>query len=149
LRRRRGPGGTLSAFRPHAGGALGNLERGAKKIKKKEVQKKLPEKRKIMKQKEGGNGNLPGRNQHFPLPVALGCDHLLGNSFRPGALGGRSVTRTGFRCRSLLLLAPGGEFIQELLANHRLQRSGVLHNWRVGAGRREVCRKTKYEVPEE
>ena len=102
-----------------------------------------------MKQKEGGNGNLPGRNRHFLLPVALGRDLLPGYNFLPGALGGRSTARTGFRCRRFLFLAPGGKFVQELLANHRLQRSGVLHDRGVGAGRWEICRKMKYKVPEE
>ena len=102
-----------------------------------------------MEQRESVNENLPGSNRHLPLPVAFGGDLLPGNHFLPGALGRGSVARTGFRCRRFLLLAPGGKFVQELLANHRLQRSGVLHDRGVGAGRWVICRKMKYKVPEE
>ena len=87
-----------------------------------------------MKQKESGNENLPGSNRHFPLPVMLGGDLFPANNFLPGALGRRSIARTGFGCRRFLLLAPGGKFLQELLANLCLQRGGVLHNLWVGAG---------------
>ena len=87
-----------------------------------------------MKQKESENENLPGSNRHFPFPVALGGDLFPANNFLPGALGRGSIVRTGFRCRRLLLLAPGGKFLQEFLANLCLQRGGVLHNLWVGAG---------------
>jgi hypothetical protein len=54
--------------------------------------------------------------------------------FSPEAFGRRGLARTGIRCRSLVLLAPSGEFVQELLANLGLQRGGVLMDLWVDVG---------------
>ncbi len=104
------------------------------KRKKKEVQKEQPGKRDSRNKKEKRNGSSPGSNRHFSLPVALGGDLFPANHFLPGALGRRRIARTGFGCRRFILLAPGGEFLQELLANLCPQRGGVLHNLWVAAG---------------
>ena len=66
------------------------LSAGLKDKEKREFRKSF-RKRKIMKQKESGNGSSPGSNRHFPLPVAFGGNQFPGNHFLPEALRKRSI----------------------------------------------------------
>ena len=61
------------------------LSAGLKDKEKREFRKSF-RKRKIMKQKESGNGSSPGSNRHFPLPGAFGGNQLPGNHLLPEAL---------------------------------------------------------------
>jgi hypothetical protein len=78
--------------------------------------------------------DLPGRNRHLLVLVALRAYLLSPKDFSPRAFGRRSLARAGVSSRSIVLLALGHKFVQELLANLGLQRGGVLMDLWVDVG---------------
>ena len=65
--------------------------------------------------------NLPGRNRHLLMLVALRAYLLSPKDFRPRAFGRRSLARAGVSSRHLVLLALGHELVQELIPGLGLQ----------------------------
>ena len=57
---------------------------------------------------------LPGSSWHRLAPVAAHAHFLLPHGLGPEALGGRGLAGTGIRCRLLVLLALGHEFVPKL-----------------------------------
>ena len=78
--------------------------------------------------------NLPGRNRHPLMLVALRAHLLSSKDFSPRAFGRRSLARAGVSSQSIVLLALGHKLVQELLANLGLQRGGVLMDLWVDVG---------------
>jgi hypothetical protein len=77
------------------------------------VEKKQPEKELGKKEASKRIRNLPGSSWHRLAPVAAHAHFLLPHGLGPEALGGRSMAGAGIRCRLLVLLALGHEFVHK------------------------------------
>jgi hypothetical protein len=91
--------------------SAGLREKMEKKVRQSNEARKFTGKR----QKERKIGNLPGSDQNL-TPVLLPGIGLAAVALL-GALGGGIFAGAGLRGRSFVLAAPGGQVVQELLAN--------------------------------
>ena len=78
--------------------------------------------------------NLPGRNRHPLLLVALRAYLLPSNDFCSRAFGRGSMARAGASSWRITLLAFGHEFVQKLIPNLGLQGGHMLMDLWVDAG---------------
>jgi hypothetical protein len=79
------------------------------------VEKNQPEKE-LSKKEASRKIKLSGSGWHRFASVAAHAHFFLPHGLRPEALGGRSMAGAGSRCRLLVLLALGHEFVHKLSA---------------------------------
>jgi hypothetical protein len=102
-----------------------SLSAGLRK-RKKNSWRKATGKRTWQKEASKKTRNLPGGSRHLLAPVATHAHFLLPQGLSPEALGGRGLTGTSIRCRHLVLLALGHEFVHKLGAGLGAQGRHVL-----------------------